>query len=369
MANSLAPSGSPPVCPGINPEETGAQVVVLIPAYNPDSLLVQLVEDLSASGFQRIVVVNDGSAAECLPVFDRLGRVEDCHVVHHAANLGKGRALKSGFNYTYLRFPDAAGIVTVDADGQHLAQDICKVAEEFMAHPRALVIGGRTFSKGTPLRSLVGNLATRYVFRLLVSGSLSDTQSGLRCFPLDLVPQLMALAGERYEYEMNMLVFAGRQRIDLREVGITTVYLENNRSSHFNPLIDSMKIYFLLLRFGFSSLLAAGIDFLVFAAIYWLRSDILTALVVARVVSGGVNFLINKSLVFHDEEKSARPFFKYLALFLVLAMLSFMSIKALAGIGVNVVVAKVLAESVLFLASFTIQRDFIFVSPTAESEG
>ena len=353
----------------LTPGQTDNQIAVLIPAYNPEEQLLLLVDALLRLDFRRIVVVNDGSDPACGVIFDRLEAMEHCHVVHHALNLGKGRALKSGFNYCCLNFPGLLGIVTADADGQHLAEDINKVTSDFLSHPRSLVVGARTFAKGAPLRSLLGNLATRYIFRLLVGGNLTDTQSGLRCIPMGIVPGLIRLEGERYEYEMNMLIQTNKSRTNLREVPIAAVYLDNNRSSHFNPLIDSMKIYFLLLRFSFSSLLASSIDFTIFTALFWLKGNILTALIAARLISGVVNFLVNKSLVFHDREDAALSLAKYFALFVTLAVLSFMSIRTLADFGMNVILAKIVAESGLFLASFTIQRDFIFVAPTPEPEG
>lgn len=345
------------------------QIVALIPAYNPSPQLVELAGELSRLDFARIIVVDDGSSASSSAIFARLDELPGCQVLRHAVNLGKGRALKTGFNHCLLDVPDLAGVVTVDADGQHLAEDVRKVAAAFLADPRALVIGARTFSAGVPLRSRFGNLLTRRIFRLLVGGRLTDTQSGLRGIPAALLPALISLDGERYEYEMNMLIHAHKRRVVMSEVPIATVYLDNNRSSHFNPLLDSMKIYFLLLRFSFSSLFAGSIDFILFSLVYLLRGDILSAMVVARLVSGGVNFTVNRSLVFHDREHPLRPFFKYLLLFIALAVLSYLSIRALAAAGVNVILAKILVESLLFLASFTIQRDFIFLGqagPVAE---
>ncbi|MEJ2690212.1 MAG: glycosyltransferase [Deltaproteobacteria bacterium] len=348
-----------------------ANIAVLIPAYNPGISLLGLVEALGKFGFRQIIVVNDGSEPCSSEVFARLEAMENCNILilRHAVNLGKGRALKTGFNHCCLNFPDLQGIVTADADGQHLPEDIRKVSEIFLQNSRALMVGARKFAKGTPLRSLVGNVLTRYVFRLLIGGNLSDTQSGLRCIPMQMVPGLVRLEGEGYEYEMNMLISAKKSRTPILEEAIATVYLENNRSSHFNPLLDSMKIYFLLLRFSFSSLLAASIDFVVFTVVYVLRRDILFAFIVARLTAGGVNFFVNKSLVFHDRERVAAPLVKYLLLFLALGFLSFLSISSLAGIGVNVLAAKILVESILFLASYTIQRDFIFVAPSVGQEG
>ena len=341
-------------------------IAILIPAYNPENSLLDLVENLVGFGFPHIVIVNDGSNPSCRDIFRTLENKQNYHVVHHAVNLGKGRALKSGINFCCLNFPDLHGILTADADGQHLAEDIHKIAKEFLQTPKSLLIGTRTFAKGTPFRSRLGNIVTRYIFKVLVGGNLSDTQSGLRCIPMGKAPELIRLEGERYEYEMNMLILAQKNRIHLREIPIATVYVDNNRSSHFNPLIDSMKIYFLLLRFALSSLLASSIDFLVFTATYLAWKNILGALVLARVVSGGVNFLVNKNLVFHDWENTIAPLIKYFALFVTLGVLSFLSIRTLADFGVNVIAAKLIAESVLFLGSFTIQRDFIFVGTSPE---
>jgi putative flippase GtrA len=193
-----------------------------------------------------------------------------------------------------------------------------------------------------------------------VGRKISDTQSGLRCIPMSMIPYLIGLEGEKYEYEMNMLISTKTIHTDILEEEITTVYLDNNRSSHFNPLIDSMKIYFLLLRFAFSSIFASTIDFLVFTSTYLLYKNILIGMVLARAVSGGLNFYMNKSLVFHSQQGTARPLLRYFMLFIVLAVLSYTSIRTMSNFGISVILAKVLAETVLFLASFTIQRDFIF---------
>lgn len=339
-------------------------IPVLIPAYNPDGTLLSLAADLINNGFEQIIIVNDGSDSSCDHIFEKLEKMGSCHVLQHAVNLGKGRALKTGFNYICLNFKDVQGVVTVDADGQHLPKDVAKVAEIFLKHPRKLVIGVRKFDRGTPLRSLIGNIITRHVFRFLVGKKLSDTQSGLRCIPISMVPDLLRLEGERYEYEMNMLISTKTDHTEIVEEEITTVYLDNNRASHFNPFIDSMKIYFLLLRFSFSSIFASTIDFIVFTTTYIINRDILTGMVVARLISGSVNFVMNKSLVFRSRQGTKRTLIKYLVLFIVLAVMSFLSIQTMANYGMNVILAKILSETVLFIASFTVQRDFVFSNST-----
>lgn len=337
-------------------------IPALIPAYNPDKTLLSIAAALIDLGVEHIVIVDDGSDPECKFIFDKLRNMKQCHVLRHAVNLGKGRALKTGLNHIYLRFGETTGVITVDADGQHLPEDVLRVAETFLKHPDKLVIGARKFGKGTPLRSLLGNSITQSIFRLLVGKKVSDTQSGLRCFPANKIPDLIALEGESYEYEMNMLISARMIGMEILEEEISTVYLDDNRSSHFNPLIDSMKIYFLLLRFAFSSFFASLIDFIIFAAILSAHNDILISIVSARLVAGHVNFIINRRLVFHNSGHTLSTITKYYVLFIVMGYLSFLSIRALADVGMNVIAAKIVTETALFFAGFSIQRDFIFMA-------
>ncbi len=337
-------------------------IPVLIPAYNPDKTFLSVATGLIDLGVEHIVVVDDGSGPESKFIFDELRNMKQCHVLQHAVNLGKGRALKTGLNHIYLRFKEATGVITVDADGQHLPEDVLKVAEAFLKHPDNLVIGVRKFGKGTPLRSLLGNGITQNIFRLLVGKKVSDTQSGLRCLPANKIPHLITLEGERYEYEMNMLISTRMIGLEILEEEITTVYLDQNRSSHFNPLIDSMKIYFLLLRFTFSSFFASLIDFIIFVTVLRAYNDIFISIVSARIVAGHVNFFVNRRLVFHNNGHILITIMKYYLLFIVMGYLSFISIRTLADIGMNVIAAKIVTETLLFFAGFAIQRDFIFMA-------
>jgi glycosyltransferase involved in cell wall biosynthesis len=342
-------------------------IPVLIPAYNPDELLLGLVESLIQSGIRDIIVVNDGSRPECGSIFAALERKEHCHVLHHATNLGKGRAIKTGLNFFYLMFKDAPGIVTADADGQHTAHDISMIVEAFLNAPKALVMGARKFDKKVPLRSLVGNTLTKYVFRLLVGAKISDTQSGLRCIPRYAIPLLLNLEGEKYEYEMNVLIATKTNEIPVVEREIDTIYLDDNRSSHFNPLVDSMRIYFLLLRFFFSSIFASSVDFLVFSVAFYLCNNVLMSIICARAVAGNINFFINRKLVFRSSAHVAIAILKYYSLLVAMAAVASLAIKALADAGMNVILAKALTETLLFIASFSIQRDYIFGGSTART--
>ena len=335
-------------------------VAVLIPVWQPDGRLSELVSRLIESGFGAIIIVNDGSDRIHDEMFRRIGELgANVHIAHHDRNFGKGRALKTGLNYFLKSCPDYAGVVTADADGQHSPEAIVATAEGLQHGGREMILGSRQFQGAVPIRSRVGNAVTRYVFTLLTGRKLADTQSGLRALPTELVPFVLGLDGERYEYEMNVLTrVAGMHGI--REVPIETIYLDGNRSSHFSPVRDSMRIYFVLLRFVASSLAAAGIDFLAFTAIFWLTSNVALSIVAGR-VSSLANFALNRRFVFHSGTGLGAALAKYYALVLVIAAASYYAISYLSGrLGMNVVAAKAIAETILWLISFSIQRKFVF---------
>ncbi len=339
-------------------------IPVLIPAYNPDDVLGKVVHSLIQLNFKDIIIVNDGSKPECEPIFEKLEKIEQCHVLRHAVNSGKGRALKTGLNYFYLNFPNSSGIVTADADGQHQPQDILKVAKTLKDNPNKLVLGVRKLGRKIPFRSLFGNTLTRVVFSLVIGRKISDTQSGLRGLPRSEVPHLLKVTGERYEYEINMLILTKVRSIDIIEEPIETIYIEENISSHFNPLFDSMRIYFQLLRFAFSSLLASFFDFIVFTITFKLTSNIMVSLLIGRFIIGSLlNYIINKRLVFRSKTGVFPSLLKYYLALVVMSLLSWVLIKMVViQMGVKVIIAKVLVETLLFVLSFSIQREFVFLN-------
>lgn len=340
-------------------KDGNVKVAALIPAYNPSNELISLVNEMSKSDFSTIIVVNDGSSCECDSVFAEIEKINKVILLRHAVNLGKGAALKTGLNHCY--FGDHVGVVTIDADGQHLVEDSLKVAEVLKTHPESLVVGVRGFDKNVPWRSKFGNNITKYLFRLLMGQKLTDTQSGLRGIPISFICSLLKIGANGYEFELDMLLackYTGRQII---EQPITTVYIDQNRYSHFNPLIDSMRIYFVLFRFTLVSIFSALIDNTVFILIYGFSSDILTSQVSARAVSMIFNYSAVKKVVFYSDVRQGKTFPKYLSLVIISGFVSYLLILGLTMFSpLSVVPAKLVAESIVFLANFAIQRDFIF---------
>ncbi len=334
---------------------------VLIPAYKPSESLPDLVRALAEKGVPAIVIVDDGSGPEYGEVFSRAAAFPNVHLLRHATNLGKGAALKTGINYALCTFPELAGIVTADADGQHHPDDIVRIADTLLARPDCLVLGSRGFDGAVPLRSRFGNSLTSVVVHALIGQKLTDTQTGLRGIPTSLLPRILRIESTGYEYELEMLIAAHHSSVPVIEEPIRTIYEAGNKSSHFNPIIDSMKIYFVLLRFGSVSAMTALLDNLVFYLAFQHSGHILGSQILARVFAVGFNYSMVRRSVFYSKQRHKTVLPKYLLLVLVSGAVSYAGILLLSTkLGINPVPAKLIVETILFFANFAIQRMFIF---------
>ncbi|MDO5294461.1 MAG: bifunctional glycosyltransferase family 2/GtrA family protein [bacterium] len=333
--------------------------VIVIPAYNPTIQLVHLVHKLTEETNQPIIVVNDGSTKETIPYFQEIEH--QVTILTHPSNKGKGEALKTGLLYVYLHYDDAYGVVTADADGQHKVEDILRVSKELEDNPHALILGCRKFEGKVPFRSKFGNGFTKTIFQIAAGKRVSDTQTGLRAIPYDMIPLFYEMDGSRYEYEMNMLFQAIRNHLTIKEVPIMTVYENNNESSHFRAVKDSLLIYKEILKFSCSSLLSFFIDYGMYVLLLALSHQLLVSNVVARIISASSNYTINKKLVFHSSESTLTSAGKYAVLAIALLVINtailFLFVDVLGG---NQYVCKVFVELLLFIVSLFIQKTYIF---------
>lgn len=340
--------------------------VIIIPAFNPDEKLITLVKELDQFDL-KIVIINDGSKQECLGIFETLEKELQCVVCTHPKNKGKGAALKTGINYILTHFPAYPGFVTADADGQHSAADINKVAEFLEQQPDGLVLGKRDFrGNNIPLRSYLGNRITSFVFLLSTSKKCEDTQTGLRGIPMKYAETCISVSGDRYEYEMNMLLKMAKEDVPIQYVPIETIYLEENSSSHFDPIKDSIRIYLNIFKYSFSSLLSALLDlsfFTFLAHMVFGRTTfgLLAATVVARLTSGSFNYLVNKHWVFKSKNNYGGETFTYFILFCSQMFLSWLFVSMFKNLPLNITVIKMIIDSILFVLSYNIQKKYIFV--------
>jgi glycosyltransferase involved in cell wall biosynthesis len=344
------------------------EIPVLIPAYKPGEKLVELVADLLKLGVQAIIIVDDGSGPEFENCFDTVAALAHVDVVHHAVNLGKGAALKTGMNYALVNYPDCLGVVSADADGQHHADDIVRVSEKLRENSSALVMGARTFDSRVPWKSRIGNTFTRGLMHWLVGQNLTDTQTGLRGIPASLIPHLLRMPISGYEFELDMLIACKHQGCPVVQVPIQTIYVDDNRGSHFHPIADSMRIYFLLLRFSALSLATAILDNIVFIFAYSATGSIGASQIAGRFLAMIFNYLGARSVVFHSQQKHAIVLPKYVLLVFCNGLLSYILIQFLHfKVGIGTIPSKLLAEGLLFIANFAIQRDFVFTRARREA--
>lgn len=347
-------------------------IIIMIPSLNPDHKLVNYVKQLAGQDFREILVINDGSSALYDPIFDEIRQTEKCTVITHEVNQGKGRALKTGMKYVLEHHPDCVGIVTGDADGQHRLEDTLNVANALLEDDNRLVLGSRNFnSPNIPARSSFGNKLTSWVFAVMFGQKLMDTQTGLRGISLKIVPSMLEIDGERFEYEMNMLIECRRRKIPIDEIPIETVYIDENSSSHFNPIVDSVKIYWLIFRsffsFIFTSVSCTLLDLLLFTLLARLvipggfAYRIQLATVIARVVSATTNFVVNKNVVFQKKGHLLSSAVKYFTLAVVQMTISATAVNWLYHtLGWHEVIIKAIVDTILFIINYNIQKNLIF---------
>lgn len=348
-----------------------ARIPLLIPAYEPDDRMDKLIKALREVYHGEIIVVNDGSGDD----YDRFyeyAEAQGCILLKHYRNMGKGRALKDAFNYCLNTYPDLVGCVTADADGQHRPEDICGCMRALEKNPDNLILGCRDFDDpNVPFKSKFGNKLTRKVCRFLCGLDISDTQTGLRGIPKAFMEDLLDISGERFEFETRMLI-ENEGKAPIKEISIETVYdSKEDHQTHFDPIMDSIRIYRILggmlARFLLSSLSSSMIDLWLFSVFCgWLKGRMAEYLfistVLARVISATYNCLLNYKFVFQSNETWGKVLSKYV----FLAAVQMMSSACLVTMGCEFfyfmpeLLVKIIVDVCLFFISYRIQKLLVF---------
>ena len=354
------------------------KIAIVIPALDPDEKMVTLVGELHEMGFTHIILVDDGGEIKKRVFFRTCKEEYGCKIIRHVVNFGKGIAIKSALNHILENEPELAGAVTADCDGQHTAEDIDTCAKLCATHPDSLILGCRGFDdREIPLRSRFGNKCTKLILKLLTGLKVSDTQTGLRGMPMSLICEhFVKTKGERYEYEMNMLLEARDYHIPIEEFTIQTIYIEKNENSHFNPFRDSIRIYKVFIKFMLSSFSSFLLDIVMFwlwgyllrpiipenTMIWGISALILARTVLARIISSIYNYMMNKTQVFKNRSKSPMVVVRYYFLAVVQLTVSALLVNyALLFIPYSTI-RKVIIDTMLFALSFIIQREWVFRS-------
>ncbi len=332
--------------------------IIVIPSYEPDLTLVELLKECAGIGCE-LIVVDDGSGGAYKDIFDACR--EYSHVITHDVNKGKGAALKTAFSYIEKNYKTDYTVVTIDSDGQHKISDAMKLCDEADKDDKLLVIGSRKQSKNSPLRSRFGNFVTKVIFKAATGLNVSDTQTGLRAFSDKLMSYMLGTDGNRYEYEMNVLLGCSEAGIDILEIPIETIYIDNNSKSHFNAIRDSIRVYKEILKFCASSLLGFVVDYILYGILFFITSDITVSNLLARLVSATVNFTVNRNIVFKSEKNTAVAALQYGLLAVCIIIGNTLVLNLLVHVlGVNELLAKLFTEIMFFIVSWLVQRFFIF---------
>lgn len=340
---------------------------VLIPAYQPDARLPRLILELHrAAPATKIVVVDDGSGQKFSDIFEAAATA-GAHVISYENNRGKGYALREGFTWIL----DSASnpqecVVTADADGQHTLTDIFRVGRT-CTDTGTSVLGVREFVGHVPARSRIGNTATSALFWLATGWKLKDTQTGLRAFPVALLPALLEIQGDRYEYELRVLLHLAKFHHPVTQISIETIYEAGNPTSHFRPLQDSARIWAPLLKFAASSGIATIIDYVLVLLLNTVTGTLLFPVVAARLVSASVNFAMNRRVFEATGVPLRRSALRYAALAVAVVAGSYTMLAVLTGIGMPLWIAKIIADTTMYLVSYSAQSRYVFAPAQDQS--
>lgn len=360
--------------------ETGNKAVrdaaILIPSLEPDERLPEYIRRLSAEGFGQIIVVDDGSGESYQEIFREVGSIGSTVVLHHEVNRGKGVALKTGYRYIQDNLPEVRGIITADADGQHTVADCIRLAEKLESGEHAVYLGSRDFSlPDIPPKSRSGNRITSTVFKLLYGVWLPDTQTGLRAFRREDLSFMLNVGGERYEYEMKVLIACAVSGLPMIPVTIETIYENGNEGTHFHPIRDSYRIYKVILggffRFMGASLICFLVDQLLALGLRdWLLpaagcaagslANVHISGYGARAASSVLNFYLNRKFVFGQKGEAKKAAVRYFLLCVAIITVSNMCVWALGKIGMAGWLAKMLADTALYFVSYRVQQQWVF---------
>ena len=333
--------------------EKNKKLILLIPSYEPDENLTKLIKNLNKNKITSIVV-DDGSGKDYKEIFDNL----DTKVISYEINQGKGHALKEGYKYIKDNNKEYV-VVTMDSDGQHRIEDALNLYNYILKNDDTLVLGKRPRGEKTPLRSKVGNAITRFVFHLVSGQDVYDTQTGLRAFSNKLIDYMLKVKGERFEYEMNVLLYAKNNKIPIKELEIETIYIDNNSKSHFNAFKDSFKVYKEIIKFSLSGIISFLIDYILFIVFKVVLNNITIANVIARTISSTINYIINKNIVFKSNKNIAKSLLEYYGLVIFILLINTLLLNLLSII-INPILAKLIVEIVLFIISWLVQKILIF---------
>ncbi len=212
------------------------KVCVIIPTFNNQNTLKRVIDGV-LDYTKDIIIVNDGSTDDTSKILNNYHRLIQ---IHFPKNKGKGAALRAGFEKAYQN--DFEYAITIDSDGQHYPDDIPVFMEELEKDDRYLLIGSRNMTHDSiPKGSSFGNKFSNFWYWAETGIKLTDTQSGYRLYPLTPLHRIKFYTN-KFEFEIEVIVKAAWNGVQVKNVPIKVLYDENERVSHFRPYKDFARI-------------------------------------------------------------------------------------------------------------------------------
>jgi glycosyltransferase involved in cell wall biosynthesis len=221
------------------------RVLVVIPSFSPPATLPQFCQSLLKLQLPGILLIDDGSPPEFLPIFEEC-RALGVKILRGPKNLGKGEALRSAMRYI-LESSDWDAAIFCDDDGQHSPSDIFNIAFQGKLRNLPFLMGTRDLGK-MPLKSFIGNFVMTKLLRLFWGLNLSDTQSGLRFVEKEVMAHLISIKNERFSFEMICLMKLFELGYEIHSMPIETIYFESNKRTRFKAMKDSALVFSCLLH-------------------------------------------------------------------------------------------------------------------------
>ncbi len=327
---------------------------LIIPVYQPTELVLPFLAKFKKDDFDYFVVVDDGSGPEFEERFAEVQELGLFTLLRLKKNKGKGKAMKCALSYLMKKDPELGGVVTADGDGQHAYEDVLKVRDALETNQEKLILGTRN-RKDMPPASQNGSWWSSLYFKMMSGVSLEDTQTGLRGIPKCYFSTFLASPGSRYEFEMGFLAGIVREE-KIVAVPIQTIYLNDNSSTHYRKVIDSIRIARFPTAYILSGVLLCFLDCL----FYWVFAENCFhhsgfGWLLAGFSASAISFFLYE-LLMHCCVFFVRPRFKKMVLdfgfFAFLSLASFGIAYGFACCGMSFLGARILSDVILYVVLF-----------------
>ena len=219
------------------------KTIIVIPAYNEASIIQEVIKEIKKSGYENIIVIDDGSRDNTADI----AQASKALVLRNVKNLGKGASLVKGYDFALARGFDA--VISMDGDGQHSCDDLAAFMHKAESSGCAIIVGNRMSStQQMPALRVTTNRFMSWLISLVTGQHIPDTQCGFRLVKKELLEKLN-LSTSKYETESEILIQASRLGFKIESVPVRTIY--SGQKSRINPFVDTLRFLRFIIRESF----------------------------------------------------------------------------------------------------------------------